>query len=476
MDAALIASLDAAESVEALTGCLARSGDPEPRKSAHHFQAALREPDLAPHRGLWVGVLATTAHPGRGADRLREIAHARREQGTPLDPRCLAALASVLGSSEFLARQLRTRPEWADLLCGDPPPAPAPTAPTADWDAIRSAKYQGLLQIAARDLRGRDFALSPRELSDLADRCLLAGLACAAAGCSTPAPALLALGKLGGRELNFSSDVDLLFVYEPPPDGDPLEQNSRISRLIHTLKREFEKHSPAGFVYRVDLDLRPEGRAGVLANSVDAALSYYESFGAEWERQMLIRLRPLDEDPAAQRFCASIRPFVYRRSIDPRVIHEVRTMKSRIESERSRAGRDLDYELKDGPGGIRDVEFLVQSVQLFAAGRDPELRTGNTLEALALMGHRGLLPAAVAESLRNAYLWLRRAEHALQLADERQTARFPRERDEQRELARRMGYFDLDGGQARDRLLEDWTGARTAVREHFDALVLDEGR
>jgi len=149
-------------------------------------------------------------------------------------------------------------------------------------------------------------------------------------------------------------------------------------------------------------------------------------------------------------------------------------MKARIEEERRRAGRDIDADVKEGPGGIRDVEFLVQSFQLFYGGRDPELRTGNVLEALDVMGQRGLLPEPTVSALANAYLWLRRAEHSLQLTEEQQTARFPRERTAQTALARRMGYQEAAAADAHTQLLDDWTWVRNEVRTHFEALVLSE--
>jgi glutamate-ammonia-ligase adenylyltransferase len=188
---------------------------------------------------------------------------------------------------------------------------------------------------------------------------------------------------------------------------------------------------------------------------------------------MLIRLRPVagPEGPARS-FARGVVPFVYRRLIDPGVMDGVRAMKARIESERRGAGRDLDADLKEGPGGIRDIEFLVQSFQLFYGGREPGLRTGNVLEALAMLGRLGLLPDAAVASLVDCYIWLRRAEHALQLEEERQTASFPREAAAQIGLARRLGYDDAEGEGARERLLDDWTSVRGATRAHFEALVL----
>jgi glutamate-ammonia-ligase adenylyltransferase len=168
-----------------------------------------------------------------------------------------------------------------------------------------------------------------------------------------------------------------------------------------------------------------------------------------------------------------LQPFVFRAGIDPGAIRAVHTMKLRIEQERRNAGRDIEADLKEGPGGIRDVEFLVQALQLLVGGRHPEVRTGNVLAGLDALCEVQLLPERVAQALRAAYLWLRRAEHCLQLVEERQTQRFPRNADAQRGLARRMGYGEPEGAQARDRLLDDWTRVRTEVREHFEALVLE---
>jgi len=459
-------------------GALQRVGEGEPERAAAAFLRAASDAHLAASRTLWVPALLHSARPGAGAERLADLVQRARHEGRPPpDPGKAPALASLLGSSNALSRVLLRHPGWWEEVVGDPPAAPEAADPPADWEQIRRAKYRGLLRIAARDLLGRPFAASLRELSDLADGCLAASLAAAASETRTSPPALLALGKLGGRELNFSSDVDLLFLYPVPPGGDALARNEEVGRLVRHLKTQLEATGDEGFAYRVDLDLRPEGRAGVIANSIDAALTYYESFGQEWERQMLIRLRPVAGPPGAgEAFAREIAPFVYRRHIDPGVMRSVRDMKARIEDERRRAGRDLEVDLKEGPGGIRDVEFLVQSLQLFYGGGEQSLRTGNVLDGLSAIEGLGLLPPETVAALSNAYTWLRRAEHALQLAEEQQISRLPRERPQQLALARRMGYADPDAQAALSRLLEDWTAVRTEVRAHFEALVLAEPR
>jgi glutamate-ammonia-ligase adenylyltransferase len=457
---------------------LHRVGESEPQRAAAAFLRAAGDAQLAPSLAIWAPALLRSARPGVGAERLADlVSRARHEGRPPPDPARAPGLAALLGSSSALSRVLLRWPDWWSELAGNPPPAPDTAPPPSDWGAIRRAKYRGLLRIATRDLLERPFAASLRELSDLADACLEAGLSAAAIETRTAPPALLALGKLGGRELNFSSDVDLLFLYPVPPGGDALARNEEVGRLVRHLKSELETTGDEGFAYRVDLDLRPEGRSGVIANSLDAALGYYESFGQEWERQMLIRLRPVAGPPeAGAAFAREISPFVYRRHIDPGVMRSVRDMKARIEDERRRAGRDLEVDLKEGPGGIRDVEFLVQSLQLFYGGGEESLRTGNVLDGLAAIDRLGLLPPETVAALTNAYTWLRRAEHALQLAEEQQVSRLPRERPAQLALARRMGYADPDAETARARLLEDWTSVRTEVRSHFEALVLAEPR
>ena len=292
------------------------------------------------------------------------------------------------------------------------------------------------------------------------------------------AATLLALGKLGGRELNFSSDVDLLFVYASPGSVEAdAARNSEVARVVRGMRAGLEARGELGFGYRVDLELRPEGPTGPLANSVEAALGYYESFGAEWERQALIRLRPVagPEAPSLA-LLRGLDPFVWRRSLSPAALTAVRDMKGRIERERREAGRDLERDLKEGPGGIRDVEFLVQALQLLIGGRDASVRTGNVLEALRALGAAHALPEETAAALASAYLWLRRAEHAIQLDEERQSHALPRDAAGQRALARRMGYRDDQAEAARARLIEDWSAVRAEVRGHFESLLPAEPR
>jgi glutamate-ammonia-ligase adenylyltransferase len=455
---------------------LAALGVREPARAAAALERARTHPDLAPTASLWLPELLLTARPGFGAHALEELAQRYRDtRHRPLPLTGMPGLARVLASSDALARVLLHHPHWSEELIGDPPAPPSPAPPEPDWTALRIAKYRGLLRIAARDLLGREsFAESLAELSGLADRCLSAGLERAARELDAEPPSLLALGKLGGAELNFSSDVDLLFLYDGGAGAFDAEAHTRLIQLVQLFKKHMEVPSEDGFAYRVDLDLRPQGTRGDLVHTVNGALDYYENFGAEWERQALIRLRHIAGPPEpAHSFAQQVRPFVYRRLVSPDSVRAVHLMKLRIEAERRRSGRDLESDLKEGPGGIRDLEFLVQAIQLFAGGREPSLQTGNVLEALGALERLRLLPRPVTASLAQAYLWLRRAEHAVQMVEERQTAAFPREPAAQIALARRMGYRDAEGERARQRLLADGARVRAEVRQHFEALVLE---
>jgi len=466
--AAALARGDAERGALETLGCL------DPERASQQLRRACVHPDLAAGSERWLPSLLLSARPGAGAEYLAELAERHRQAlRRPLDLDALPCLPRLLGSSDFLARVLLRHPNWCEELLGARPAAPETTPIEPDWTPLRIAKYKGLLRVAARDLCGRPFEESLGELSRLADRCLEAALARAAQEAQVAPPALFALGKLGGNELNFSSDVDLLFICENSGEGqEPPELAAQIE-LIRCFKKHLEVASEDGFGYRVDLELRPEGRTGVIVNSVDAALSYYESFGAEWERQMLIRLRFVaGPRRPAEAFERGLRPFVWRRSVGPDAILGVRAMKRRIEDERLEAGRDLEADLKEGPGGIRDVEFLVQAFQLLFGGRERSLRTGNVLEALGALERLGLLDASVTAELSEAYLWLRRAEHALQMVEERQTQAFPRDAAQQLGLARRLGYPQLEAARARDALLDDWTRVRARVRTHFENLVL----
>ena len=257
--------------------------------------------------------------------------------------------------------------------------------------------------------------------------------------------AALAFGKLGGDELNYSSDLDLMFVYDT--DGETtgkragsVSNGEFFARVVSEVVRLLSAHTDRGFAYRVDLRLRPEGNRGPLARSLASTLSYYDVMGRTWERQALIKVRPCGGDPDLGReFVAGIGPFVYRKYFSFSEINEVKALKRQIETRSLRAGAD-DADVKTGRGGIRDIEFAVQFLQLLNGGDLPAVRQRNTLLALEALEIGGCLTGNETYILADAYRFLRKTEHRLQLLFDMQTHRLPADPEELRRLALRMGY------------------------------------
>lgn len=329
------------------------------------------------------------------------------------------ALVALLAASRLLARQLVADPTALAVVC-----APHHRAPLPDGaDQLPAWKARELLRIAALDLSGaiglEDVA---RKLAEMADDVLLGAL-----GAADGPPSLLvvALGKLGGQELNYASDVDLLLV------GD--QASEPVARRFLELARR---------VLRVDLDLRPEGRLGPLLRSVEGFSAYWERWAEPWERQAMLKARCLP-GPAelSQRFSAALEAWVWGRPVAAEELFAIRQMKRRAEEENARRGPGA-REVKRGQGGIRDVEFSVQLLQLVHGHRDPALRERSTLGALAELGRAGYVSEADAEQLATSYAWLRTLEHRLQLAEGAQTHTIPSDRRRRHHLARVMGYED----------------------------------
>lgn len=302
------------------------------------------------------------------------------------------------------------------------------------------------LRVAARELRAReagDVDVTARELSDLAQVCIEIALAEAqrwaeerfgvpmtSAG-ERCAFTILGMGKLGGRELNCGSDVDLLPFYETDEgevvkDGVVTEQtlHEHFARITQRLTATLEDVTSEGMCWRVDLRLRPEGSRGPLVNALAAAERYYETWGRTWERAALVRARPVAGHPGfGARVIEALTPFVWRKAIDPRIAHEMAQL---IQRARAELSDEPERDLKLGPGGIREAEFFVQSLQLVWGGREPSLRDTNTLEALRRLRSRGLVTDRESREVEGAYLMLRRLEHRVQFATGIQTHQLPR--------------------------------------------------
>ncbi len=424
---------------------------------------------------------------------------AAREQGIepPRGIELLRVLYRVWGYSEFIARSCIGRPALLpDLLHSgdllrDYGPATYERQLAAALHGIkdeaalggvlRRIRQREMVRIAWRDLAGwADLDETLRDLSLLAEAIISAALGrlhhwqCRALG--TPydesgqqpqALVVLAMGKLGARELNFSSDVDLIFAY--PSSGETRGRRPRLSNeefFIHLGQRLItllDTPTAEGRVYRVDMRLRPYGNSGPLAMSFDALEEYYQSQGREWERYAMIKARPVAGDLAAgEQLLALLRPFVYRRYLDYNALAALREMKAMINREVSR--KSLQDNIKIGPGGIREIEFIGQAFQLIRGGREPALRAREILEVLRRLGAAGHLPSHAVANLSEAYVFLRRTENRLQAYGDRQTHVLPGDEEARQRLALSMNFPHWPAFA--DRL----THHRRRVHEHFEAV------
>lgn len=263
---------------------------------------------------------------------------------------------------------------------------------------------------------------------------------------------VIGMGKLGGHELNVGSDVDLVFFYDTDEGSCVLDGTSTLSlhdfwsRVARRLTALIEDVTADGWVWRVDLRLRPEGRSGPLVNSLAAAERYYESFGRTWERAALVRARPIAGDlDFGDEALAALEPFVWRRRVDPSIALEMTKLVQRSRSELSSgSGRDL----KLGPGGIREAEFFVQTLELIWGGREARLRARGTLDGLRRLRSAGLVTDREAREVAEAYLTFRRAEHAVQFATGQQTHSWPTEEEASARLARALGFSGTEAFEA----------------------------
>lgn len=404
-------------------------------------------------------------------------------------PVALEIFLNVCGTSQFFSDILIRNPEYLEILANPGVRGGAPRSagrlyrdlssfvdciarPEIKLEAMRRFRQREVLRIGVRDILGlADMPTTAREFSSLADACIhksyevaLAQIS-ATSSVTVPAFAVIGMGKLGGRELNYSSDVDLMFVCGDEAEGPAMEAVHKLAELtVNGLSREMQN----GHAFRVDMRLRPEGRFGALVRTFSSYAAYYESWAEPWELQALIKARPVAGDPALGRqFMELIRPYVYRRSLPKAIVDEVRKNKERIE-QRAEMNGESRTNVKTGIGGIRDIEFLVQLHQLELGGANPLLRTPSTLEALGRLAHSRVIDTAVARELAEDYCWLRTVEHRLQILYDRQTQLLPAQPTERHLLARRLGYANEAEFDA------DYTKRTTRVRTHFDALFRSE--
>ncbi|KTD21864.1 bifunctional [glutamate--ammonia ligase]-adenylyl-L-tyrosine phosphorylase/[glutamate--ammonia-ligase] adenylyltransferase [Legionella londiniensis] len=318
---------------------------------------------------------------------------------------------------------------------------------------LRIFRHRHLLRIVLREqARLCDVEKSMSAWSDCADALILHALKyCNQAlahrygtPCSEPGISsqlyTIAMGKLGGKELNYSSDIDLIFVYtdEGFTNGrEKIFNQQYYSKLIQKFLELMQCMTKEGFVFRVDLRLRPNGESGPLVTSLSAMETYYQEQGRDWERYAMVKARVIQENEGqVERIQRVIAPFVYRRYVDFSVIESLRGMKAMIA--REVLIKSLQHDIKRGPGGIREIEFIIQSFQLIRGGRLPNLCSANAIQTLESL-HQGKL-LDFAPDLKNAYLFLRRLENVLQIHNDRQTHTLPDDRDIQRKVALAMNF------------------------------------
>jgi len=374
-------------------------------------------------------------------------------------------LIGKIALSRYAERSLAARPELAAELRAPAPFAREEMAAALEGAArddeaalkrrLRRLRQRVLLRVMARDLEGRaDLAEVCSTMSDLAELEIATAQQCSGA----PGLVVVAMGKLGGRELNVSSDVDLVFLFPEGDDPQPFERAGR--KLIALLSEVTED----GFAFRVDMRLRPYGGAGPLAVSYDALEAYFVAQGREWERYAWLKARALTGARHAA-LEAIVRPFVFRKYLDYATLGAMRRLHAEVRREVAR--RELAEHVKLGPGGIREIEFVAQALQLVRAGRDPALAVRPTLEALARLGERQMLPAAAVRELSAAYRFLRDTEHRLQYLDDQQTHTLPQEAEDRRRIALLSGCADW----------VQFTGQlqahRGAVQRHFQAVFAE---
>ncbi len=352
--------------------------------------------------------------------------------------------------------------------------------------SLRRFKQAEILRIAARDLGGRiSLKECTQELTNLAQVCLES----ATAYCyrelvkeknwnpillEQKGLVVLGLGKFGGEELNFSSDIDLIFLYQPLAEL-PFslgEQREFYQLLTRRITQSMAALMNGDLVFRVDLNLRPGGKDSELALSLESAVDYYQSEAKTWERMALIKARVVAGNPdLGRRFLEAVQPVVYRRFMDYSVLEDIRRLKDRIIQE-ARSHLLAENNIKLGPGGIREIEFIVQALQLVFGGRLPAVREKNTLAALRRLHQAHLLPKEEYRRLVRAYTYLRTLEHRLQMRHQRQTHSLPKDTEPLTQVVRSMPQRKSKGPFSLEVWLRELAQIREGVQQTFAQLLL----
>ena len=421
-------------------------------------------------------------------------------------------LLVLCGIAPFFANRLRRSPEWVSRLLAEDLSRPldadalarrldAQLASTEDPEelTLRRFKYYELARITLRDASPGCLPLERSgetltEISQLADLLLARSLEIAQSRIearfgparwptdAVPAPrddlgfAVVALGKLGGGELNYSSDVDLVYVYDAPqgellPHPDRLAPPEYFTRLAQAFGTLVSHNSDEGFLYRIDLDLRPSGAQGALVLNDDALASYYELWADTWEKATFMKARPVAGDLAfGWRAIRQVDPMIYRSGMDYGAVRSIRELKDKFEA--AHGAGDDGFDVKLDSGGIRDVEFVAQAMQMLHGARIPQLRSRATRGALEQLAQVGLVDADRTARLCSDYLYLRRVENRLQMEGERQVHVLPRDPARRLRIARGMGH---EGEAALAAFDDELQALRERVEGTYAAILASAG-
>jgi glutamate-ammonia-ligase adenylyltransferase len=453
------------------------------------FLAAAADPDAAIH------YLLTLKQHQREA--LERLVHS---------PSGLQHFVTVTSFSRFLSEEILQNPQWLEEVSA------MNSVLTASEYKKRLGKFlktqaegkplafslalyrrQQILRILLRDVLGlSSVSETTEELSNLADAILHISYkrirAVLAARHGTPryiddngearecGMSVIALGKLGGRELNYSSDIDLMFVYAANGETDgehPISNKEFYKKVANQYTELLSTYTAEGLCYRVDLRLRPDGSLGEVCISLDGAKSYYQTRARDWELQMLIKARVAAGDPEAGReLLRTVEPLIYSTTLDFSAVEAVSATRERISEKLNRRKLSkLAFDVKLAPGGIRDVEFLVQCLQRLHGGRVPWLRHGGTMLALSRLSDKDLLSAAEYGRLISAYRFLRNLEHRLQFAEDRQTHSLPSSPRELDLLAKKMPSAQLGSAPSGEKLLQELNAHLEAVQEIYERVI-----
>ncbi len=471
-----------------------------------------------------LNVIAQSPDPDtalNGLERLLTSAARKRDIAFYLfsDMNLFSSVIKVFGTSQFLGNIILSHPEYIQKVLNTEVLKDEKTVDVmikeinidedylsqdAVTEKLRTFKNREFLRIGARDILGiAPLPLTTEEISAIASACIEAAYRFAEKSlrktfgipyCRTKNGELkesgfcvIGLGKLGGWELNYSSDIDIIYIYSTDEgETSGVESNGKVKNKI-TLHEYYTKigeiinklissSTDEGNVFRIDLRLRPEGRSGDMVNSLRSMEIYYESWGQTWERQMLIKAKPVAGDmELGNDFLMLVKPFIYRKNLDFQAIQEIKEMKEKINLSVSSKGEMLN-DVKLGYGGIREVEFFAQVLQLVYGGRDEKIIDANTLKALKKLLERNYISSDEYTMLVNGYMFLRMVEHRIQLLEGRQEHSFPSEEEKLRKFARKAGYLPKKEADEKAGFMSDYKFFTSEIRKIFDKLFYESAQ